>query len=383
MNPRRPGGEGGGASEPPRLLRHVLLLFPRAHRRAYEDEMWEVVRHRYGRGGVGRGARFRLHAETVVDLVGSALGMWMTMTRRTTMSWFGDRLGGFGLDVRFVARSLRRNPGYALTAVVVLAGAVAVNASVFGFVRGTLLAKATYPDPDGVVIIWGSNIVDGQLRDVTSGPNFIDMARETTSLDAMAAFHVDNAVLTGNDGRPEALSATSVSADFFHVIPVKPFLGRVFDERDRNSGAGETVLVSYAFWRDRLDADPSWIGRALPIDGEPHTVIGVLPEDFEPNVAICPLRLSNASVDDLEVEKIALRVAHLSLFGLEKQLWADETTIRYRGAEEGSDLRMSGKPPAEAAGAVLLTPPRIPVARGFRARTFARFINLPGFGTAS
>lgn len=109
----------------------------------------------------------------------------------------------------------------------------------------------------------------------------------------------------------------------------------------------------------------------------------IRPEHFAPHLAACPLQLSNSSTDNLEVEKIALRVAHLSIFGRDGELWADETSVRYRGAEEGSEIRISGRPPREASGAALVTPPRVPRERGFRARTFARLLTLPGFGDAS
>lgn len=102
-------------------------------------------------------------------------------------------------------------------------------------------------------------------------------------------------------------------------------------------------------------------------------------EVFAPYVAVCPLELSNHSDDELAVEKIALRVLHLSLFGEDGRLWADETRVRYRGAEQGSKIDVSGKRPPEASGARLVTPPREePPARGFQARTFARLKSLSG-----
>lgn len=103
-------------------------------------------------------------------------------------------------------------------------------------------------------------------------------------------------------------------------------------------------------------------------------------ELFAPHLAMCPLQLSNRSDEELQVEKIALRVAHLSLFSDEGRLWADETRVRYRGEEEGSDIDTSGKAPAEASGAIRVRAPRSPVPRGFRARTFARLRALSGLG---
>lgn len=106
----------------------------------------------------------------------------------------------------------------------------------------------------------------------------------------------------------------------------------------------------------------------------------LLPEHFEEHLVVCPLQLSNTSEDELTVEKLALRVPHLTLFRRGRELWADETRVRYQGDEAGSAIRMSHTPPSEASDATLLTPPRTPVERGFRARTFSRLKSLSGFG---
>ena len=104
------------------------------------------------------------------------------------------------------------------------------------------------------------------------------------------------------------------------------------------------------------------------------------PDIFEPFLAICPLQLENHSHDDLDVIKIALRVGHLSVFEDEGRLWADETRVRYRGEEEGSDIDMRRRAPEEAPDAVRVAAPRTPVSRGLRTRTFARLKALSGLG---
>lgn len=104
----------------------------------------------------------------------------------------------------------------------------------------------------------------------------------------------------------------------------------------------------------------------------------VPPEVFAPHLAVCPLHLSNRSGEELEVERLALRVAHLSVFSDEGRFWADETRVRYRGEDHGSEIEVAGRPPGEAPSAVRVTGPRSPVSRGFRARTFARLKELPG-----
>ena len=107
--------------------------------------MWEVVRWRYQQAGSSTWRRARVGWEVATDLVRSAARERI----RTMGGAMRNGRSGVGLDVVFVLRSLRRSPGYALTAVVVLAGTVAVNATVYSFVRGTLLNEPTYADSDG------------------------------------------------------------------------------------------------------------------------------------------------------------------------------------------------------------------------------------------
>jgi putative ABC transport system permease protein len=256
-----------------RLLRLLLRLYPRAHRDAYEAEMLAVMRARRERSG-GTGARAT--AGAAWDLAAGAAGVHADRIRRTTMG--AGR--GWGLDLRFVARSLRGSVGYVATAVVVLACAVAANASVLAYVRGTLLDEPPYPDPASIVVVWGSNVVDGQYRDVISGPNYVDVQERITTLQRVAAFHTGADYLRTGD-RPEVLDVQEVTYGFFEVLGVQPALGRLFDEDDRYSGRAQSAVVTYAFWRDRLGSDPGAIGTLLPFVDNPSTIIGVLPEGFE------------------------------------------------------------------------------------------------------
>lgn len=279
-----------------RALRLLLRLFPPRYREAYGEEMWEVVLYRFEREGRSAAGRLRLVGGTALDLLWSAAGEWTRVwRRRKTM-----RTTGLGLDVRFVTRSLVRSPGYALTAIAVIAAAVAANATVLSFVRGTLLYEPPWSEPDRVVAVWGSNTVDGQLRDVISGPNFIDMEREARSLESMAAFHFGGATMMV-DGRPETLNALEASVGFLDVLGVEPAQGVGFGPLERTSSGPASILVSDAFWRDRLEADPAVLGSALVIDDEPYTIVGVLPEGFEfvaPAPIVVPLRDDVLAADD-------------------------------------------------------------------------------------
>lgn len=275
------------SGSPPRWLRALLTLYPPSHRRRYGAEMEAVLAHRW-RHANGH-ARAALSAAW--DLTTGALGVWKDHLGRGVMRM----MTGWTLDARFVARSLWHARGYVATAVLVLACAVAVNATVYSYVRGTLLYEPPYPDPEEIVIVWGSNVRDGQLRDVISGPNYIDLQEEIATLSSVAAFHHDGTYVQG-DGPPEVLDAMEVTVDFFDVLRVPPAMGRLFDEQDRMTGAPETVVVTWAYWRDRLGADPAIVGGTIDLEDNPHTVIGVLPEGFE---FVSPTPLYTPARDDI------------------------------------------------------------------------------------
>jgi hypothetical protein len=101
---------------------------------------------------------------------------------------------------------------------------------------------------------------------------------------------------------------------------------------------------------------------------------------FQPHLAMCPVQLVNRADEPLSVERIALRVAYLSLYAVGARIWGDETRVRYDGETEGTNLDVAGAPPGEADGAVLLKAARVKASRGLRALTFARLRSLQGWG---
>lgn len=130
-----------------------------------------------------------------------------------------------------------------------------------------------------------------------------------------------------------------------------------------------TQQLSDTWWGDFLSGELCYY---LPISARRR----VEEEHFLPHTAVAPLDLRNRADEDLTVEKLALRVTHLGLFQADAGLWTDETRVRYRGEILGSDLDMAGRAPKEAGSAQGVAAPRTPLARGFRARTFARLRGL-------
>lgn len=133
-----------------------------------------------------------------------------------------------------------------------------------------------------------------------------------------------------------------------------------------------TEVLSETWWGDFLEGELAyWLTTKARR--------GLRPEHFEPHLVMSTVQLTNLSEDDLRVEKLSLRVEHLSMYHKEGWLWAEEVRVNYHGDAEGSEIHMDDEPPREAEGAEEISPARFQ-ARSLRARTFARLRALSGFG---
>ena len=174
-------------------------------------------------------------------------------------------------------RSLRRSPASAAAAVVTLSLTLGGGTAIFAIVEAVLLTPPPFTDPGSLVTLG-----ETPPGDSASAPRPVAFSRfqawreRAGSTAAIEGFDGTNLTLTGN-GPAERLSATDVTPGFLRMLGVEPVLGRTFQPDD----AGQRrVIVSHAFWRGRLGGDPAAVGRDLLLGGEPHTVIGVLPERF-------------------------------------------------------------------------------------------------------
>lgn len=135
-----------------------------------------------------------------------------------------------------------------------------------------------------------------------------------------------------------------------------------------------TVILSDTWWGSFTEGELCYW---LPTSARRQVQAGT----SSPYQVICPLALSNRADEELNVEKVALRVEHLSVFTAEGRFWADETRVRYRGEDSGSEISVAGRAPEEASDAVRVSPPRTrPPSRAVHARTFARLKALSGMG---
>ncbi|HEY9426766.1 MAG TPA: ABC transporter permease [Gemmatimonadaceae bacterium] len=183
-------------------------------------------------------------------------------------------MNDFLLDIRDAARSLRRNPWFTATVVIILSLGIGANTAIFGLVNAVMLQPLPYPDSDRIVSIAGGS---GEVIDVETVRAVLE--EPTHSFGALAAYDADGANLTGG-GEPERVKGSGVTSQFFQVIGVNPALGRAFSPGEfRDSSAG-VVMIADGLWKRDFGADPAIIGRTIKLDDRGYVVIGVMPAGF-------------------------------------------------------------------------------------------------------
>jgi predicted permease len=184
-------------------------------------------------------------------------------------------------DVRLTLRSLAREPGFALVAIITLAIGIGATTSVLSVVNGALLRPLPFANADRIVHIGERETDKTGHGGTTSFDNFTDWSRLARSFDALGLYNTWQATLTGH-GDPERVRIAGVTAGIFDVFGVKPVLGRRLVPADNVNNAAPVALVSFAFWRSRLDADPNILGQTLQLNSSPVRIVGVLPEGLSP-----------------------------------------------------------------------------------------------------
>lgn len=183
-------------------------------------------------------------------------------------------------DLRFGLRQIRKNLGVSLAAIFILALGIAANTVTFTLVKATLLEALPYPEPERLVQLWETRKQGSFERMEFSHPDFMDYAARNRSFSALGSYSGSPVAFRGPEGAEQA-PAIIVSSSFFDVLGVQPALGRGFVPGDDAAGAPKKVVLSYAGWQRRFSGDPRIIGRSIVIDDLPHTVVGVLPRDFQ------------------------------------------------------------------------------------------------------
>src|SRR5438034_4607879 len=178
-------------------------------------------------------------------------------------------------DLRYGLRTLAKNPAFTSIAIVALALGIGANSAIFSVVDAVLLRPLPFKKPEQLVTLWENATHLGFPKNTPSPANFLDWQKQASAFTGMAAMVERSFNLTGV-GEPERLDGRRVSANLFELLGVPAVLGRTFVPDDDRPGT-HVVLLSYSLWQRRFGSDPSVIGRALTLNGESHTVIGIMP----------------------------------------------------------------------------------------------------------
>lgn len=183
-------------------------------------------------------------------------------------------------DLRYAFRVLLKNPGFTSVAVIALALGIGANSAIFSVVNTVLLRPLPYKSPDQLMMVWEDSSRHGYPRDTPAVANYIDWRDQNQTFSGMAAIATRSFNLTG-EGDPEKIEGRRVSASLFPILGVEPKLGRVFSPDEDKPGSNNVVLLSHIVWQRRFHGDPSIVGKSITLNNTAHTVVGVMPPQFQ------------------------------------------------------------------------------------------------------
>src|SRR4051812_19439624 len=222
--------------------------------------MRAVFRRR--RQAVGAGGAIGLWIATLTEVLGNAVLVHIDLLRQ---------------DLSYTVRMLRRAPGFAITAMVIVALGIGATTAAYSVTDFVLLRPLPFPEPDRLVKMWERTPGYGHME--LSAANYRDWKAGSTVFESLGLYHsaAGNLVSTGE---PLRIEGAAVSFDLFPTLGVQPLIGRSFTAADDRDGAAGTLLLSYRLWQTQFAGDPAVVGRQLLLDAESFTVIGVMPSTF-------------------------------------------------------------------------------------------------------
>jgi putative ABC transport system permease protein len=249
----------------------------------------------------------RFHVARLED-AGRARGLSVTAARHAALREFGGidvmkdayrdqgslpAIENLVRDARYALRSLARTPAFTAAALLTLALGIGATAGMFGVVRAVLLRPLPYPGSDRIVQIvraWPDGIGAGQ-----TGRRYLHFREALHAVEALAAWRSPTGYNLAVGDRAEFVRAASVSREYFDVFGVPPAIGGGFTADQDSLGGPDVAVLGHGLWTRLFAGDPAALGRTITLGGRPHTVVGVMPPDFqplEPAEVLIPLRPS-------------------------------------------------------------------------------------------
>ncbi|HET6181866.1 MAG TPA: ABC transporter permease [Candidatus Sulfotelmatobacter sp.] len=221
-----------------------------------------------------------------VQQVGTKLGEHMEFRKRLQEQWI-DCLR----DVRYTFRKLRRDPGFAVVSILILALAIGSNVVVFSVVNTLLLRPLPFPDSHELAWIGPPPQKCGKSCETYSADAYEEFRDQTRSYQGITGYEAfssaDNLRLTGR-GEPQPATSIDVIGNFFQVLGVQPEMGRLFTMKEATKGSQPVALLTDPYWRRQFAADPAIVGKTIDLNSTPVTVVGVLPPTFDFGAVFSP-----------------------------------------------------------------------------------------------
>jgi hypothetical protein len=219
----------------------------------------------------------RVSPEEAAYAARRALGNTVRIKEDVRVAWGFQWLETLFQDVRYGLRQLRRYPGFAATAILVLALAIGVSAAIFGFVDAALLEPLPYANPVRLMSVNESSVKSPRWP--LSYPDYLDWQRMNKSFSSLDIYSGAGYLLHTRSGA-EPVQGAHVSGGFFQTLGVHPVLGRDFYPGEDRPGGPNVVLLSYGAWVHRFGRERDAVGQTVDLDDRAYTIIGVLPPAF-------------------------------------------------------------------------------------------------------
>ena len=256
----------------PLMARKFSLLFRRSRFRSDLDEEMAFHREEAEKEMIGNGMNSAAARTAAARQFGNPVSL-----RETSHQIVAFRLETVGQDVRFAVRQLRKNPGFTLTAVLILALGIGASVAIFGFVDSALLEPLPYTNPTRLMDVSENSALHSRTN--LSYEDFRDWQRLNRSFASFDAYTGGGFLLHTASGVVPIPSAR-VTAGFFQTLGIRPLLGRDFKPGEDRPGAAKVAMLTYGAWMNRFGGSSGVIGRSMMLDSDNYTIVGVLPRDF-------------------------------------------------------------------------------------------------------
>jgi predicted permease len=256
-----------------RFIKQVSILFNRKRFRSELDEEMAFHREQAEKEFLAAGMTAEAARYAAIRRLGNP-----TRLKERSHDVVGFGVETVAQDLSFALRQLRKNPGFAVTAILILALGIGASVAIFAFVDAALIKPLPYSNPTGLMDVTESLALFP--RGNLSYPDYVDWKRMNTVFSSLEGYTGDGYALNTPSGT-EPVPGEKVSAGFFRTLGVVPALGRDFRAGEDVPGATPVVLLKYGTWQRRFGGKPEVVGQTVTLSGVTYTIVGVLPKDFQ------------------------------------------------------------------------------------------------------